>query len=130
MKKLLRVWLFIMIAEVIHGILRGLFLVPRVGLMRSSQIGVFIGMGIIFAITTLSIRRMGVHRRGELLCIGGIWLVLTVIFEYTLGCVILGYPTARFLADYDIRHGGLMLIGMVFLFFAPLIAARVRRISG
>ena len=30
------------------------------------------------------------------------------------------------LEDYDIRRGGLMLFGMIFIFFAPYLAAKLR----
>ena len=43
------VWLVIILAEILHGIARGLLLVPLVGEFRSSQIGVFTGSLIILA---------------------------------------------------------------------------------
>lgn len=39
------IWLAIIVAEIAHGIIRGLLLVPLVGDWRSRQIGVFTGSG-------------------------------------------------------------------------------------
>lgn len=36
------VWLVLIAVETVHGILRGLFLVPRAGSFRARQIGVFV----------------------------------------------------------------------------------------
>ena len=37
------IWLVLIAAEILHGIARGILLVPHVGEFRSSQIGVFTG---------------------------------------------------------------------------------------
>ena len=39
-RKALTVWLILIAAEILHGIARGIFLVPHVGAFRSGQIGV------------------------------------------------------------------------------------------
>ena len=44
------VWLVLIVAEILHGIARGIFLVPHVGEFRSNQIGVFTGSIIILVI--------------------------------------------------------------------------------
>ena len=53
------VWLIIIAAEIVHGILRAIVLVPRVGEFRSNQIGVLTGSAIILAIAYVSIRWIG-----------------------------------------------------------------------
>ena len=45
----LAVWLVLICAEILHGIARGIFLVPHVGEFRSNQIGVLTGSIIILA---------------------------------------------------------------------------------
>jgi hypothetical protein len=47
------VWLVIIAAETVHGVLRGLLLVPFVGDLPARQIGVPIGSLIIFAVASL-----------------------------------------------------------------------------
>lgn len=122
----LAVWLLIIVAEVLHGILRAIALVPFVGEFRSSQIGVFTGSAIIFAITFLTIRWIRAARTTELLFVGGLWLVLTVTFELLLGRFVMGLSWERIGADYNLLAGGLMPLGLVFLFLSPLLAAKLR----
>jgi hypothetical protein len=50
------VWLILIAAEIVHGIARGIFLVPCVGQFRSNQIGVFTGSLIILVIALVSVR--------------------------------------------------------------------------
>jgi hypothetical protein len=51
----LTIWLLIICAEILHGILRATLLVPIVGEFRSNQIGVFTGSAIIVGIAYLTI---------------------------------------------------------------------------
>jgi hypothetical protein len=60
-----------------------------------------------------------------MLFVGLLWLVLTVGFEILLGRL-LNLSWARIFSDYDLRNGGLMPIGLLFLIFAPLIAAKLK----
>jgi len=46
----LAIWLVLIVAEILHGILRAIALVPFVDEFRSNQIGVFTGSAIILCI--------------------------------------------------------------------------------
>lgn len=119
------VWLIVIAAETIHGIARTLVLTPRVGDFRARQIAVFTGAAIILGITLACIRWIRPPHGRAALAIGGLWLVLTVVFEITLGRAT-GASWARIIEDYDLWHGGLLAFGMAVLALAPLIAAHLR----
>lgn len=121
----LAIWLVLIVAEIIHGILRAIVLVPLVGEFRSNQIGVFSGSLIILAIAYLTIRWIGAQRTKELLLAGSIWLVLTLAFEVLFGRFLLGLTWERIGADYNLKNGGLMPFGLLALFFSPMIALRL-----
>lgn len=120
------IWLLIICAEIFHGILRAIVLVPIVGEFRSNQIGVFTGSAIIILIAYFTIRWIGAKRKGELLMVGGIWLVLTVAFEVLFGRFVMGLTWENLLAGYNMLNGGLMPIGLLLLFLSPMFAAKLR----
>lgn len=120
------VWVMIMTAETIHGILRTLFLVPLSGDLRARQIGVLIGSILIFGIAFLFDRWISAVETGTRIRIGLFWLVLTLVFELALGVFVLGLSRERILSDYAIWRGGLMPLGLIVLVLAPLLAARMR----
>jgi hypothetical protein len=122
----LAVWFALMAAETLHGILRTLFLEPLVGGFRARQIGVATGAGIILLLAWLLTPWLDARGKGELLGVGVAWLVLTLGFEILLGRVVFGYGWDRVLADYDLRRGGLLGLGMVVLVLAPWIGACLR----
>ena len=118
-------WLLIVIAETIHGIVRQRFIAPIIGDLLARQAGVLIGSVIIFAIAYLCIRWIGPRTIGQQLRVGALWVVLMLGFEFGLGLV-LGYSRERMLSDYDLANGGLMGFGLLFLLFAPMLAAKLR----
>jgi signal transduction histidine kinase len=109
----LAVWLLIIGAESIPGTIRQFFLVPLVGDFTARRIAVFTGMILIFLITYFFIRRINAPSVKSLFVIGVMWVILTVLFEFGLGYLVLGYSRARMFEDYDITRGGLMGFGLL-----------------
>ncbi len=79
----------------------------------------------IMGIAWLCVNWIGATTAPQLLAAGFLWLVLMLSFEIGLGRR-LGVSWQRIVADYDPTQGGLMLIGMGVLLFAPLLAAGAR----
>jgi hypothetical protein len=121
-------WLLIAVAESIHGTIRQLFIAPAIGDLPARQIGVFIGSAIVFAIAWLCILWIGAVTVGQQLRVGALWVMLIVAFEIGLG-LSLGYSRERMLSDYDLADGGLMGFGLLFLLFAPMMAAKIRGVD-
>jgi hypothetical protein len=59
---------------------------------------------------------MNARTRREQLTIGAFWVGLTLVFEIALG---------RATGDNPL-HGGLLLLGLAFMFIAPLLTRRSR----
>lgn len=123
----LAIWFVLIALEIVHGILRGIVLVPFVGEFRSNQIGVFTGSAIILAVAYFAIRWIGTQRPHQLLLVGLIWLVLTVAFEVLFGRFVVELPWERIAADYNLLGGGLMPLGLLFLFVSPMVASKLHR---
>jgi hypothetical protein len=120
------VWIVIILAESVHGVLRQLFLTPIIGDLRARQIGVLVGSLLVFAIALLFSRWLSARTLRAQLAVGLAWVVLTVAFELGLG-VLLGLPRERIVADYDVAAGGFMAFGLLFMLLAPALAARLRQ---
>ena len=123
------IWLVLIVAEIVHGILRAIVLVPVVGEFRSNQIGVFTGSAIILLIAYFTIRWIGARRPNELLLLGLLWLVLTVVFEVLFGRFVVGLSWQRIWADYNLTQGGLMPLGLLVLLFSPMLALKLQKLS-
>ena len=124
-KRILVVFCLIVVAETIHGILRRLYLEPVVGALRAGQIGLLVALVLIFAICLATSRWLGPRSQLGWMQVGLVLVVLMLAFELGLGRA-MGYSWDRILADYDPSRGGLMLLGMIGLLYAPRFSAKLR----
>ncbi|MFM8747933.1 MAG: hypothetical protein ACKOED_14900 [Aestuariivirga sp.] len=128
MKRGLAVWLLIMLIETAHGMLRGLFLAPYVGEETASRIGWPIGLALVFLVSVLTIRWIGVTGAAPLARLGALWAVLTAGFELLIG-VLRGLDASQLLAALDPRTGSIPYSAAVML-LTPLAADWLRRRTG
>ncbi len=116
----------IILAETLHGMAREIVIAPLLGDWRARQLGVLVGCVLIFAIAWLTARWMGARSQRTQLQVGAFWVCMTLVFEFALGRAI-GASWERILEDYNPARGGFMILGMAFLFLAPMLAARLRK---
>ena len=120
----LAVWFLLMAAESVQGTLRHLLSGGEtVFLVR--QISVLTGAVIIFAITWLCMRWMDLRTARGALAVGGLWVVLTLAFDFGLGRAT-GASWRGMLVDYDLLHGGLMPLGLLAMGLTPWTVRKLR----
>ena len=120
------VWCIIIAVETVHGILRTLLLVPMMGDFPARQVSVFTGSLLIFGVAYVFTPWIKAQNKRQLLIVGMIWVLLTILFEFALGRLVLNLSWDRITEDYDITRGGLLGFGLLFMAVSPLLAARVR----
>jgi hypothetical protein len=121
------VWLLIVFAESVHGTLRQLFLAPLVGDLLARRIAFFVAVFLIFLITYFFIRWINAPTVKALFAVGLMWMILMTLFEFGLGHFVMNYSWNRMFEDYDLSRGGLMGFGLLFMIFAPWLAARLHQ---
>jgi hypothetical protein len=119
------VWMLIMLAETGHGVVREVFIAPLIGGLRARQLGVLVGCVIVFVIAWLLAGWMKVGATRDQFRVGAYWAALTLVFELSLGRA-LGHSWSRILSDYIPARGGLMPLGLAFMFLTPWLARRLR----
>jgi len=119
------VWMLIMLAETGHGVVREVFIAPVIGGLRARQLGVLVGCIIVFVIAWLTARWMGASSKRQQFRVGAYWVLLTLVFELSLGRA-MGMSWSRILGDYNPLHGGYMLFGLAFMFLTPWITRKLR----
>ena len=118
-------WLLIMAVETLHGILRGLFLVPRLGEDTAGKIGLALGTFIVLLLSVLLIRWTRLSGIAWLLRLGILWALLTFVFEIAIG-LLRGLDAGQLWAAINPLAGGTMVYSLAVMLLAPLIAARGR----
>lgn len=123
--RVLIAWSLIALTESVSGALRQLYLAPRIGDVEARHVGVTVDAVLILLLAILCSRWIGLRDRLAWMRVGLVWALLTVAFEYTLGRA-LGLSADRILADYDPSRGGLLALGIIWLIYAPRVAAKLR----
>ena len=122
----LAVWLLVAVLETVHGIVRGLWLVPALGEPAAQRLGFAVGSVLVLAVTWDTSRWLGAATRAAQLQTGALWLLLMLGLELLVGRA-RGFGWERIAAEFDPRQGGLMLFGLLLMGLAPMLGARWRR---
>ncbi|MDI1319324.1 MAG: hypothetical protein PSW75_03905 [bacterium] len=110
--------------ETVQGILRVRLLNRRVGDHRARQIGVAVASFLILLIAWRTVPWIAPGTAGQALAVGSVWLALLLAYDLGLGRLYFGVPWARIAADFAVRRGGYLGLGMLLLFLAPLLVAK------
>lgn len=118
--KALIVFLLIALAETANGIVRIRFLSRRLGNRRARVVSLLTGCILILFITLLTLPWIGPATAGEAVHIGVLWLVLMLAYDVGIGRWVFGMRWNKILADFDLRRGNYLALGMAWIFLAPL----------
>jgi hypothetical protein len=123
--KSLMMWLVFLITAILNGILREEFITPNIGEQAGHIISTIIFITAIFIGTSIFLSKLKTELvNKELLLIGFIWLILTVIFEFGFGHYIMGHPWSHLLAEYNIFNGRVWILVLAATTIAPLICGK------
>jgi hypothetical protein len=121
------VWFAILGVAFINGGIRVALLIPRLGDLPAHAISSISLSAAILAAAFLSIGWIGISQAGDALRVGGLWVAMTLCFEFLAGHYIFGSSWSRLLEDYNIFQGRIWLLVVATTHFAPLIAFHWRR---
>jgi hypothetical protein len=96
----------------------------RLGDKRARQVAVLSGSFIILVATYILVPWIGLASGGEAWVLGGLWLVLMLVFDVALGRVWMKFSWRRILSDFNPVEGGFLAFGMLVLLAAPYLVLR------
>lgn len=112
--------------ETLHGILRTLFLHRLLGAPLAKRLSVITGSALALLVCWLMVPWLDVHEPAALLLIGGFLAAFMATFDIVLGHYVVHLPWRVVLADFDLRRGNLLLLGLAFLVWCPWLAMILR----
>ncbi len=118
------VWLILLGIAICNGALRETVLSPRVELGRAHRISTFSLCGFILIVARLTIRWLHPGSPAAALNVGGLWLGLTLAFEFLAGHYLFRKSWMDLLADYNLARGRIWAAVLVVTLLAPLWAAQ------
>jgi hypothetical protein len=119
-------WFLLMAAETLHGLWRAKVLAVWIGDVAARDVSVFTGSLVILLITWASIGWIPARTARTLLLVGFTWVALTIAYQLVLGRFVFNQSLPEIASQFDVLHGRLLPLGLLFLMFSPLLAAHLR----
>ena len=120
------VWLVILVCAALNGGLREALLLPWLGKPIALAVsGVVLSIAIV-AISLLFVPWLGRLSASQCLCVGQLWLCLTLVFESAFGRFVQHQSWQQLIEAYTFKDGNIWPLVLVVTFAAPLFAVRMR----
>jgi hypothetical protein len=121
-------WLVLTVLAILNGVLRDATYGNALGEYAGHVLSSLIFVAVVLAVTYVFLRLVRLdYGLGDLLVVGGMWVVMTVAFEFLFGHYVVGHPWSRLLADYNVLKGRAWGLVLFAVFLAPLIMGRLAK---
>lgn len=117
-------WLLLAIVAIGNGALREYTYGKSIPELAAHQVSTVTGI-ILTAAVVLGLSRIWPFESAEQAwTIGGLWLLLTIAFEFGFGRIVAGHPWSRLFADYNLLDGRIWLLFLAWVAVMPYVAFR------
>jgi hypothetical protein len=89
--------------------------------LRAHQVSTAVGIVLFGVYIWLVTRLWKIESLTQAIVIGGIWLGLTIAFEFSFGHYVAGQPWNKLLSDYNILAGRVWIVVIIWIAIAPLL---------
>ena len=124
------IWLLIVIAAIINGVLREKLIVPMVGIETALPISGVILSAVVFLFSLVLVSFIRSSETKTYLFVGMYWVFLTLSFEFLFGHYVVGKPWAEIMQVFNIQKGDLFIVVLLTTAFSPWLSAKIRGIGG
>jgi hypothetical protein len=120
------IWLVVVLVAVLNGGIRQTLISPNTGVMAAQAISTAMLCVAILAVCWLAIGWMRPTTSREAWRMGGLWVTLTIAFEFLAGHYLFGTGWHELFADYNVLRGRLWVIVLITTAAAPWLMAQFR----
>ena len=124
--KSLSIWGAILVLAILNGILREKILLPALGSGRGLFLSGVSLAAMILLLTCISVPWLGVRDRAGFFYVGLLWLILTLIFEFSFGMLLQGKSWHTMFRAYTFSNGNIWPLVLLITGAAPYIGAKFR----
>ena len=122
------IWLVIVIAAIINGVIREKLIVPIIGAELALPFSGILLAALVFLVTLMLVSFIGSSEQKTYIWVGLIWVVFTLSFEFLFGYFIVGKPWQEIMQVFNIQKGNLFIVVLFITAVSPWLAAKVRGI--
>lgn len=118
-------WIPMMFIGIVNGIARTMGYARYMSELVAHQVSVVTGIALLGSYVWLLVRRRPLQSARQALSVGGIWLGLTILFEFVFGHYVVGHPWSALLHDYNVLAGRLWVLVLGWTGIAPYVFYRL-----
>ena len=123
----LAAWFLLLAVAFVNGALRAVLFEQRLGEQRAHQLSTLTGMVLFGLVIYWVVRRWPPRSDAEALRVGGVWLLMTVAFEFLFFHYVSGEPWEKLLHAYNLPEGELWPLLLLWVATAPGLLHRLAR---
>lgn len=120
------VWFVLVVLAIINGALRNSVYGPVVGNeLTAHQISTVTAIVLFLIMMYIFLKWTSAEYTGkDLLVIGGMWLGMTVFFEFIFGHYVMGNPWSRLFHDYNVFEGRVWSLVLLTVLVGPYVVGK------
>ncbi len=119
-------WIGLVVLAILNAAVRQKVYGHFISELSAHQISSFIFVILIGVYTYFIARVFALHSSGQALLVGGIWLIMTICFEFIFGHYVMGHSWSKLLHDYNIIQGRLWVVVLIWTLLAPYTIYQLR----
>ncbi|KAA3657709.1 MAG: hypothetical protein DWQ10_12720 [Calditrichaeota bacterium] len=119
-------WFGMVPLAILNGIIREKFYGPSVSELSAHQLSTLIALVLFGIYIFYMVKFFPMNSSAQALFIGGMWITMTICFEFLFGHYVVGHPWSKLLHDYNIMQGRVWILVLVWTFFAPYVFYKIR----
>jgi hypothetical protein len=120
-------WIPLVLIAIINGTIRQIFFLEPLGELHAHQLSTATGIILFGLYIYWLIRFWKPESMKETIKIGLLWVMLTIIFEFGMGRIILGRDWSALFHDYNIIEGRVWILVLIWVAAAPSVFFRLSK---
>lgn len=119
-------WFALAVIAIFNGVIREYTYGKLVSQLAAHQISTFTAI-ILSGLFVLFMHRMWpIESSNQAWAIGGVWLVMTIIFEFGFGHFVVGHTWGRLFLDYNLLTGHIWILFLLWVLVVPNVVYKYR----
>jgi hypothetical protein len=118
-------WFPMVLIGILNGVFRQAGYARFMGELTAHQVSTFTGVALVGLYVWFTASRWPIESAGQALLIGGMWLTLTVGFEFLFGHFVMGHSWSRLFHDYNLLKGRLWSLFLIWVAVSPCVFFKI-----
>ncbi|TVO67870.1 hypothetical protein [Denitromonas ohlonensis] len=119
-------WLPMVLIAIVNGVAREAWLLAPLGEARAQQVSTLSAIALFGVYIWWVMPRLRPHSARQAAALGGLWLAMTLAFEFLFGHFVAGHSWSALLANYNLAAGRLWPLIPLWVAIAPPLVHRLR----